>query len=112
MLFPPDSRQLFYLTPHSENIKTFIPYLLDCSLLQMLLHCLLDKKLLPVELHVWVFFPDEFHDGLIRNPGLVVTRLKRKESRSRVTAFTMKSETTDRYYAYCVKILERLARGR
>lgn len=53
-------------------------YLFDGALLQMLLHCFLDEKLLLVELHPWVFFHYKFQDGLVRSPSPVVARLRKR----------------------------------
>lgn len=61
------------ITPNLNGI----PYLFDGALLQMLLHCFSDEKLLLVELHPWVFLHNVFHDGLVRKPRPVVTRLQR-----------------------------------
>lgn len=56
-------------------------YLFDGALLQMLLHCFLDEKLLLVELHPRVIFHNKFQDGLVWNPRPVITRLQRKRTR-------------------------------
>lgn len=65
----------------SATLLMSILYLFDGSLLQMFLHRLLDEKLLLLDLHPRVLFPDVLQQRLVRNATPVVARLQRQRTK-------------------------------